>query len=291
LAGAEAIVGPFVNNLPVRVDVEPQATAGALLQTLQARTLELSAFQFTSLLDIQRCSEVPWRYRLFDSLVVFQNYRVDDAARRLGGQIDIADFRGPVHTNFPVLLLVEPGETLDLTLIYDCHRLAAGTIDRWCADLAILLTQLPQTLDEPVARLLAQLSEPARPAARAMPTRAAGIALPRTPMERSIADICQPLFALDQINVEENFFDLGATSLLLVQMHERLRSSLNTDFSVVTLFQHPTVRALATHLDERKAPSAPSGSAASASPAMSAQRQRAEQQKQALARLRTRPKK
>src|SRR4029078_9147893 len=121
----------------------------------------------------------------------------------------------------PVLLLVEPGETLDLTLIYDCHRLAAGTIDRWCADLSILLTQLPQTLDEPVARLLAQLSEPARPAARAMPTRAAGIAPPRTPMERSIADICQPLFALDQINVEENFFDLGATSLLLVQMHER----------------------------------------------------------------------
>ena len=72
-------------------------------------------------------------------------------------------------------------------------------------------------------------------------------------------------------------------------MHERLRTSLNTDFSVVTLFQHPTVRALATHLDERNAPSAPS--AATASPAISAQRQRAEQQKQALARLRTRPKK
>jgi aryl carrier-like protein len=194
-----------------------------------------------------------------------------------------------VHTTFPVLLLVEPGETLDLTLIYDCHRLAAATIDRWCADMSILLTQLPQALDEPVAALLARLSEPPQPSSVAPSRRAAvasGIALPRTPMERSIADICQPLFALDQINVEENFFDLGATSLLLVQMHERLRTSLKTDFSVVTLFQHPTVRALATHLDERAGPAAPSSSAA-----MSAQQQRAEQQKQALARLRTRPKK
>jgi aryl carrier-like protein len=103
------------------------------------------------------------------------------------------------------------------------------------------------------------------------------------------------MFELEQINIEENFFDLGATSLLLVQMHERLRTSLQTELSVVTLFQHPTIRALAMHLDQRAAPdTAPAGATTSGATSQTqtqTQRQRAEQQKQALARLRTRPKK
>ena len=58
--------------------------ASEFFRKLHARLLELNAFQFTPLMEIQRNSEVPWRYRLFDSLIVFQNYLVDDSARRLG---------------------------------------------------------------------------------------------------------------------------------------------------------------------------------------------------------------
>ena len=60
-------------------------------------------------MEIQRVSEVPWRHRLFDSLVVFQNYLVDESARRFGGRINIEDFAGPIHTNYPITLLAEPG--------------------------------------------------------------------------------------------------------------------------------------------------------------------------------------
>ncbi|MEO8411185.1 MAG: condensation domain-containing protein, partial [Propionivibrio sp.] len=94
LRGAEAIVGPFVNNVPVRVHMKSDWTTGEFLRRLHAQVLELSPFQFTPLLEIQDCSEVPWQYRLFESLVVFQNYLVDEAARRFGGQIDIAEFTG-----------------------------------------------------------------------------------------------------------------------------------------------------------------------------------------------------
>ncbi len=83
LHGVESIVGPFVNNLPVRVAIDNEKTISGYLCYLHAQLLELSPFQFTPLIDIQRCSDVPWRYRLFDSLIVFQNYLVDESARNL----------------------------------------------------------------------------------------------------------------------------------------------------------------------------------------------------------------
>ena len=42
LNGVESIVGPFVNNLPVRVKVDPEMIAGEFLQHLHARLLQLN---------------------------------------------------------------------------------------------------------------------------------------------------------------------------------------------------------------------------------------------------------
>ena len=71
---------------------------------------------------------------------------------------------------------------------------------------------------------------------------------PRTPVERQIASIWQELLALDRIGVDDNFFDLGGHSLLLVRAHARLCDALDANLSVTDLFRFPTVRALSTYL-------------------------------------------
>jgi aryl carrier-like protein len=53
--------------------------------------------------------------------------------------------------------------------------------------------------------------------------------------------------------VNENFFDLGGHSLLIVQLHRRLREALGRELSVVDLFKYSTVAALAAFLRERPA--------------------------------------
>jgi aryl carrier-like protein len=54
---------------------------------------------------------------------------------------------------------------------------------------------------------------------------------------------------VDRVGLDDNFFDLGGHSLLLVRVHERLRQLFpGEDLSVVELFEHPTVRSLATRL-------------------------------------------
>jgi amino acid adenylation domain-containing protein len=72
---------------------------------------------------------------------------------------------------------------------------------------------------------------------------------PRAPAEKAIAQIWNTVLRIDAVGIDENFFDLGGHSLLLLQTHHRLRASLKPDLPVVALFQYPTIRTLARYLD------------------------------------------
>jgi non-ribosomal peptide synthase protein (TIGR01720 family) len=281
LPGSESIVGPFVNTLPVRTNVRGDATVQEFLEGFHAHVLAMSPHQFTPLMEIQRQSAVPWRHRLFETVVVFQNYLVDESARRIGGQIEIADFDGPVHTNYPIMLLVEPGDDLRLTLIYDQRRVARQAVERCAAGLGLLLQDFPGSLDKPISELQDRLPAPGVAPQRHVGRQKLGqesqnFLPPQTDMERTIATVWQRMFGMEQVGVEENFFDLGGHSLLLVQLHEQLRQVLRNDFSIVTLFEHPTVRSLARHFDAPAVADTDAGAQ---------WRERAERQKQALSQL------
>ncbi|MFD0350418.1 phosphopantetheine-binding protein [Kitasatospora aburaviensis] len=67
-------------------------------------------------------------------------------------------------------------------------------------------------------------------------------------LEGTIAGIWAGLLGRERIGREENFFDLGGSSLLLVAAQAGVNEALGTDLTVVDLFGHPTVRDLARHL-------------------------------------------
>ncbi len=87
---------------------------------------------------------------------------------------------------------------------------------------------------------------PEPPAARS--EAAAGYQAPQSALERAIAAVWRDLLGLERIGAEDNLFDLGAHSLLIVRAHGRLREALGRELATVDLFRHPTVRALARHL-------------------------------------------
>jgi non-ribosomal peptide synthetase component F len=284
LNGAEDIVGPFVNNLPIRVQVDRGSSINGFLRGIHARSIELIPHQFMPLMEIQACSEVPWRHRLFESAVVFQNYSVDESARQFGSALRIDDFVAPIHTNYPVMLLAEPGDTLRLTLIYDPRKIEAATIENWGRNLAILLDRIPQSLGSNVSDLHALISAPAIPVAETklkFRAQSAEYAAPKSETERAISSVWQEMFGLDRVSMEENLFDLGGHSLLIVQMHSRLVGVLKKDFPVVALFEYPTIRLLAAQLGNSENDKVEVGKES---------RERALRQKQALADLRGRMK-
>lgn len=75
--------------------------------------------------------------------------------------------------------------------------------------------------------------------------------LPRTEMEKTLAVIWQKALGVEQVGAEENFFELGGNSLLLVRIQGELRTLLNQDLTVTVLFQYPTISSLASYLSQK----------------------------------------
>lgn len=82
------------------------------------------------------------------------------------------------------------------------------------------------------------------------PTRAVSYEAPNSEIERAIATIWQELLKLEKVGINDNFFDLGGHSLLMVQLKQKLDSAFNKELSIVELFQHPTIRSLAKYLSQ-----------------------------------------
>ncbi|HEV2146752.1 MAG TPA: amino acid adenylation domain-containing protein [Longimicrobiaceae bacterium] len=71
---------------------------------------------------------------------------------------------------------------------------------------------------------------------------------PGTRAERTVAEIWQEVLRTERVGADDNFFDLGGHSLLVVRVQRRLSEAFGRDVPLVDLFQYPTVRALAKHL-------------------------------------------
>ena len=65
---------------------------------------------------------------------------------------------------------------------------------------------------------------------------------PRGESEKLIVKIWQELLRLDAVGIDDNFFDLGGHSLLLVRLANRLKENFHKEISVMNLFEHPTIR-------------------------------------------------
>jgi hypothetical protein len=50
------------------------------------------------------------------------------------------------------------------------------------------------------------------------------------------------------VGIDDNFFDLGGHSLLMVQVQQTLRRSLGRSLPITDLFRFPTIRSLAAYL-------------------------------------------
>jgi acyl-coenzyme A synthetase/AMP-(fatty) acid ligase len=73
-------------------------------------------------------------------------------------------------------------------------------------------------------------------------------------LEEAVAAVWREVLGLETVGSRDSFFDLGGNSLLLVRVAGLLQQRLRRDVTVLQLFEHPTVQALAAHLTQVQAP-------------------------------------
>jgi amino acid adenylation domain-containing protein len=71
---------------------------------------------------------------------------------------------------------------------------------------------------------------------------------PATNLERTIADVWREVLGLDAVSVNRNLFELGATSIHIVQARTRLQKTIGRELAIADLFRHPTISSLAAFI-------------------------------------------
>ncbi|EYF02912.1 hybrid non-ribosomal peptide synthetase/type I polyketide synthase [Chondromyces apiculatus] len=72
---------------------------------------------------------------------------------------------------------------------------------------------------------------------------------PRTPLEEALCAIWCEALEIEQVGIDDPFFEIGGHSLLLARVRATITARLGHDLPMVELFQRPTIRSLAAHLD------------------------------------------
>ena len=89
------------------------------------------------------------------------------------------------------------------------------------------------------------------------PTSLAGRAeyvAPRSPLERQLQDIWSEVLGIERIGIHDDLFDLGADSLTITRVRNRLTSALSWELTIAMLFDKSSIAGLASEIERTARP-------------------------------------
>ena len=153
LPGVETLLGLFINTVPVVVESQPQSAAGPWLRELQSQNLASREHEYTPLFDIQRWVGTGGQ-ALFDSIIVFENYPVDQALRQsVSADLVFDGSEAHEETNYPLTLIVTLGHTLTVEFAYQGEHFESVQIERLAAHYQAVLTALTERSEKAIGEI------------------------------------------------------------------------------------------------------------------------------------------
>ena len=73
--------------------------------------------------------------------------------------------------------------------------------------------------------------------------------LPKTPSEKIVAGIWQEVLGLNNIDVNDDFFEIGGHSIIGVKVMAKLEKDTGIRIPLVGLLKNPTIRSFAAYMD------------------------------------------
>jgi amino acid adenylation domain-containing protein len=189
--------------------------------------------------------------------------RVDNQVKLRGLRIELGEIESVLasHATLREAVVIVTGEAeqqrLSAYVVIDGMAApAAGELRRY------LRTKLPEHMVPAgywrVERLpllpSGKINRAALPASLAIALREeAELVDPRNETETKLAEIWKELLQVEQAGIEQNFFELGGHSLLALQLTARIRRTFEVELPVRTVFEAPTIAALALELEKAQA--------------------------------------
>ncbi|OYE03761.1 non-ribosomal peptide synthetase [Nostoc sp. 'Peltigera membranacea cyanobiont' 232] len=256
LVGAESMLGLFINTLPMRLLVSPQASLWSWLRDIQNQSFTQGDYEYCSEGQIHEWSEVPGSLPLYESLLVFQNHPVGSSVKQSVND----DKNQPqtrsigAQTKYTLTILVSPSSELEFRVIYNRYRYDNPAITQILEHFQTLLNSIvdlpEQHLGTLIERILAEQIPPVRPPQKLVQKeQRKGFDAPQNLREFQLVQIWEDILDIHPLSIQDNFFELGGHSLLAVRLMSQIQKHFQINLPLGILFQYPTIEQLAHFLD------------------------------------------
>ncbi|HET7233718.1 MAG TPA: amino acid adenylation domain-containing protein, partial [Longimicrobium sp.] len=166
LPGVDAMVGMFINAIPVRITVPADASVAEWARDVHAAQAEARAFEHAPLASVRAWSALPGDAPLFETLLVYENYPLDTLQSGAGDALEAAPDDGAddgfrvtgghsdERTNYALSIVVAPaGEHFRVSATYDVTRLRGEDADTLLRGLAHVLAGIVANAEQPASAL------------------------------------------------------------------------------------------------------------------------------------------
>lgn len=178
LPQVEQRVGMFINTVPMRVQIDAAHPVRELLATIQQQQTEQQPFELTPLATIRQQSKVPASASLFDSIIVFENYPMEQALAPYADILAISDISISEQTNYPLSWYIVAKDELEIKALFNPEQYDASFIEQLLSSMRGLFEVFLQSIDTPIKALPLidsvthqQLCVTYNPKASALPTK------------------------------------------------------------------------------------------------------------------------
>jgi hypothetical protein len=135
----ESMVGLFINTLPARATITPEADLIVWLKELQTQQAEMGQYEYSPLARVQTWSELEPGQPLFESIFLFENYPLGSER---DGSLRVRNARSVERSNYPLTVWAIPGYELVLRIGYDTQRFSDERISELLRDYESLLERI-----------------------------------------------------------------------------------------------------------------------------------------------------
>ncbi|WP_342379995.1 amino acid adenylation domain-containing protein [Myxococcus stipitatus] len=142
LSGVEQMVGLFINTVPARVRLPAGKRVVDWLKELQSAQVERAPHESAPLVRVQGWSQVPRGTSLFETLLVFENYPVEQSVMQGSSALEVRDVNAQERTHYPLTLTAHADKELLLLIDFESPRLDERAVEQLLEQLATAVVNL-----------------------------------------------------------------------------------------------------------------------------------------------------